>query len=483
MATKPAVPDKAMPTSLRALLLSMVGLCCVLVMVALDQTIVGTALPTVVAELHGFSLYAWVGTAYLLTSVVTVPVFGKLGDEHGRKPFLLASIVLFTIASVLCGAAQSMLQLVLARALQGVGGGMLTATVFASVADIFPDSRERLRWQAVFSSSYGLASALGPSLGGYLSHYWGWRWVFLVNLPVGLLGLYFVSAHLPRVRYHHREPQALDWPGALLLAVTLGALQLFVEWLPQSQPGWEVWALGLLSVGAACATLWWERRTPNPVLPLDLLARSPMSTILLLACLLGYCLFAVVFYAPMLLQSGFGLHPHDAGLLVTPLAVCITIGSMVNGRIVTRLHSSNTLLYIGVGLVLCMVVSLALTQADTAHWFIAVTMVVGGLGLGLLLPNLTLLVQYTSSRSQLGVATAMLQTVRMVGGMLGTAIMGTWITYRSAGDSAEHTRLIEAIHQGFWLLGLVLAVCTVLIYTLPPLSLHDKPHTPQPQPD
>ncbi|MBT0570311.1 MFS transporter [Curvibacter sp. CHRR-16] len=462
----------------------MVGLCCVLIMVALDQTIVGTALPTIVTELQGFELYAWVGTSYLLTSVITVPIFGKLGDEHGRKPFLLISITLFTLASLLCGAAQSMPQLVAARALQGIGGGMLTASVFASVADIFPNSQERLRWQVVFSSSYGLASAIGPSLGGYLSHYWGWRWVFLVNLPVGILGLYFVWRHLPRVRHQHSQPQALDWWGAALVAVALGGFQLLVEWLPEGHNPLVLVLLALLSTGAAVALWRWERRIPNPMLPLDMLLRKPLSQLMLLANLLGLCMFGVIFYTPLLLQSGFGLSPHDAGLLVTPLAVCITIGSMVNGQVVRLLPqlSSNTLLLCGLWPTMGMAVSLMTMQATTPHWWIVITMVLGGLGLGLLLPNITLLVQYTSPRSQLGIATAMLQTVRMVGGMLGTALMGTWISYHTQTHNTPAT-LVNANHQGFGFLLAVLVLCLLLVRALPPLSLHDKPHDPVPATD
>src|SRR5690554_6463227 len=172
--------------TLRAVL----GLCVVAMMVAVDQTVVGTALPTVVAELQGFELYAWVATAYLLASVVTVPIFGRLGDFYGRKPFVIASIIVFSLGSVLCGLADTMLQLVLARAIQGVGGGMLLGTAFACIPDLFPDPHVRLRWQILFSAAFGVANGIGPTLGGFLTQYAGWRSVFFVNLPLGLIGLF-----------------------------------------------------------------------------------------------------------------------------------------------------------------------------------------------------------------------------------------------------------------------------------------------------
>src|ERR1700756_3580286 len=216
----------------RESLLAMLGVSFVSMLVALDQTVVGTALPTIVADLKGFELYAWVATSYLLTSVITVPIFGRLGDYYGRKPFVIASIVLFTGASVLCGAANDMLFLVLARGLQGIGGGVL------------------LRWQVMMSSAFGIANAVGPSLGGFLTQYYGWRSVFYVNLPVGLLSLFFVWKYLPHLRHvEHKARMRLDWPGALLIAVALGSLQLFVERLPGR--GLTASAIGLLALALA----------------------------------------------------------------------------------------------------------------------------------------------------------------------------------------------------------------------------------------
>lgn len=431
--------------SFQQTLLAMLGLCFVLMLVALDQTVIGTALPTVVAELNGFELYAWVGTAYLLTSVITVPIFGKLGDEHGRKPFVIAAIILFTLASMLCGMAHSMLQLVLSRALQGIGGGMLVATTFACVPDLFPAVRERLRWQILFSSAFGLANAIGPSLGGYLTENWGWRWVFFVNLPVGLASLGFVWFFLPTIRHSQSPPSRMDWLGALLVATSLACLQLLVEWLPLHKPLMLLLGLGITGTATFATLLWWEQRCEHPMLPLDLFTHRILGPLFTLSIMMGFCMFAVMYYAPLLFQGGFGLSPNQAGLLVTPLAVFITVGSIVNGRIVTRIQSPKVILYAGLGMFWVAALALTQTTQSTSHALIGVAMMLGGLGLGLLLPNLTLLAQVSAERSQLGVATAMLQSMRMVGSMLGTALVGSLIShFYVSGVNAS----LEASHLG-----------------------------------
>lgn len=511
----------AAPRTFQQTLLAMLGLCFVLILVALDQTVIGTALPTVVSELHGFELYAWVGTAYLLASVVTVPIFGKLGDDHGRKPFVMAGIVLFTLASVSCGAAQTMLQLVLARAVQGIGGGILVASTFACIPDLFPQARDRLRWQVLFSASFGVANAVGPSLGGYLTEYWGWRWVFLVNLPVGLVSLLCVWRFLPHIRHAEHPPKKLDVPGAALLALSLGALQLLVEWWPQHKPALWLWALGALCAASLATLVWWERRSPNPVLPLSLLTHRHLQPLFALSVAMGFCMFAVMYYAPLMFQGGFGLSPNQAGLLITPFAVFITVGSILNGRIVTRLRHPHRMLYVGV--LLFWIAAWALTQEahhTPSNWIMA-TMALGGFGVGILLPNLTLFTQACAERTQLGVATALLQSTRMVGSMLGTALVGVLVTHRydagvrdalaAQGASQWHDwlsepqvlvspeqiqrfqqavqttghqadtllqaardSLVQAVHTGQWLVVGLMAVVLVLAWRVPPMDLHAR---------
>lgn len=414
----------------RESLMAMLGICFVTMLVALDQTVVGTALPTIVAELKGFDLYAWVATSYLLASVITVPIFGRLGDYYGRKPFVIASIVVFTVASALCGLANSMMFLVLARGLQGIGGGMLVGTAFACIADLFPDSVVRLRWQVMMSSAFGIANAVGPSLGGILTQYYGWRSVFYVNLPVGVLSVFFVWRFLPHLRHiKHEGKMRLDWQGAGLIAIALGALQLFVEMLPKH--GVTSGSIGLLIVSvASAAALWkWERQCDYAILPIDMFRNKGLAALFTLSVLGGFSMFSLLFYAPLLFQGGFGMSPKDAGLLITPLVVFITIGSIVNGRIVTRVKNPNAMLYVGFAFLAAACLGVVVATHNTPRGVLMCFMLLGGLGLGFVMPNLTVFAQQTAGRAHLGIATALLQSLRMIGGMIGTALTGTLISH------------------------------------------------------
>ncbi|MDR5803145.1 MDR family MFS transporter [Caballeronia sp. LZ001] len=433
----------------RESLMAMLGISFVTMLVALDQTVVGTALPTIVAELKGFDLYAWVATSYLLTSVITVPIFGRLGDYYGRKPFVIASIIVFTVASVLCGLANSMMFLVLARGLQGIGGGMLVGTAFACIADLFPDSVVRLRWQVLMSSAFGIANAVGPSLGGILTQYYGWRSVFYVNLPVGVLSLFFVWRFLPHLRHvAHEGKMRLDWPGAALIAVALGALQLFVEMLPKH--GISVETAMLLAVAiVASYSLWkWELRCNYAILPVDMFRNKSLAALFTLAILGGFTMFSLLFYAPLLFQGGFGMSPKDAGMMITPLVVFITIGSIVNGRIVTRLKNANLMLYVGFAFLAASCFGVVIATHTMPRSMLLVVMLMGGLGLGFVMPNLTVFAQQTAGRQHLGIATALLQSLRMIGGMIGTALTGTLVSHLYASGVSL---ALERDHAMHWL--------------------------------
>jgi EmrB/QacA subfamily drug resistance transporter len=409
----------------RESLLAMLGIAFVTMLVALDQTIVGTALPRIVADLKGFDFYAWVATSYMLASVITIPIFGRLGDLFGRKPFLIAAIVLFTLASVLCGLASSMLFLIAARGLQGIGGGILIGTVFATVADLFPDPKLRLRWLVFVTSSFGIANIVGPTLGGMLTQMQGWRLVFFVNVPIGIVSLIFVLMFVPKLR--HMKPSGpiqLDWLGAFVLAVTFGALQLLIELLPREGVSGTTVLLFAVTTVCGLTLYFWEKRMGYPVVPVDVLLDRKLVALFAMSVLGGFALFSMVFYVPLLFQGGYAMSPHDSGMLITPLLLGTTVGSVLNNRIVTRIRRANGLMHVGFALFVIGCLALVTLKGHEPHGVWMACMGLSGLGLGLVATNLTICSQQIVARDHLGAVTALLQSLRIFGGMLGTAITG-----------------------------------------------------------
>lgn len=426
-ATPPTDSDQTRSTL--ASFLAMLGICFVIMMVALDQTVIATALPEIATEFHGFDLYAWVTTAYLLTSVITVPIFGSLGDYFGRRPFLILSCFLFTASSVFCGMASSMEMLIISRAVQGVAGGMLIGTGFASVADLFPDVRVRLKWQVMISISFGLSNIIGPSLGGFITEAWGWRWIFLINLPVGLLSFIFVWRYVPHIRHQAKQAHFhMDWLGILFIVLALGSLQLGVEMLPKHGLSFNV--IGLLILSAVSFYCLWlcEKRAEQPIMPMAIMRHKTMNYLFLFSVMLGFVLFALLMYAPLLFQGGLSLTPREAGLLITPLVVSITFASVFNNQIVTRLPKPNNMLYIGFMMVALCCLGMMLVQSSSSHFYIVCVMLIGGLGMGFIMPNLTIFTQQVAPKEYIGVATGLIQSYRMVGGMLGAALCGVIVT-------------------------------------------------------
>jgi EmrB/QacA subfamily drug resistance transporter len=452
--TPPQSPQPSQQPSALAFktaLYAMLGIGLVNMLVALDQTVVSTALPSIVAELHGFEFYAWIASAYLLASVVTVPVFGRLGDYFGRKPFVIAAVITFTVASVLCGLAPNMLFLALARGLQGIGGGMMVGTAFAAIPDLFPDPRARVRWQVVLAAAYGIGTAAGPSLGGWMSQHWGWRSTFLVNLPVGAAALYFIWMHLPNLHRPRAGGVKIDWLGAALVAVVLGGFQALIEALPQDGFTTGNLALGAAVIVAALALYICERRAPHPIIPLDIFRDPQLVTLFMLSFLAGFVMFSLIFFAPLLLQGGFGLSPQAAGLLATPIALCIALGSFINTRIVIHLKKPTMILSCGFTLLLASSVGLSFVRAVTPHLWVAIAMGATGIGLGFILNNMNIFGQEISGRERFGITTALLQSTRMVGGMFGTSIVGTIVAHHYASVVARTISVLGTSVSAQWL--------------------------------
>lgn len=411
--------------------LAMLGICLVVMLTALDQTVVGTAMPRIVAELQGFEYYSWVGSGYLLTSAVAVPLTGRLGDLYGRKPFVLLAIVAFTAASVLCGAARSMPELVLARALQGIGGGMLIGTTFASITDLFPDTARRIRWMAMVTTTFGLSNAVGPMLGGFMTEHWGWRSVFYVNLPVGVLAAWVVTRYLPRFPGHRQPGEKIDWLDALLLAASLTMLLMALE--DGRRIGYTSFGFaGLLLLGLAAGSwfIWRLPRVAAPIVPPRMVAIPAVRRLMVLSFLCGTVMFMLVFYMPLLLQGGFGFSPKAAGLLLTPLAVGIPVGSLINGRLLPRIAWGHKLLAGGFVLLAIGCFLISLLDAHSSTLAVIVTLGICGMSFGFQFPNLNLQMQSAVVRSDVGIGAALVNTLRMFGSMLAASLTALLVSAR-----------------------------------------------------
>lgn len=401
---------------------------------ALSQTIVATALPRIVGDLGGLALYSWVLTSSMVAMTAVTPLVGKLSDRYGRKPFLMGGIVLFMAASALTGAAQNMVQLIVFRAVQGVAAGTIQASAFAAVGDLFPPA-ERGKYFGLFTGAFAVASVMGPVLGGLVTDHWGWRWVFYLTIPFGLVALLVLMGGMPWQRLGERD-QPIDWlgMGALLWAVV--PLLLALSW-GNDRFGWSSWqvaaliAVFVLGTGAFVAV---ERQARDPVLPLGLFGNRTFLVGAMVAFLTGTGLFGALSYMPLFIQGALGASATNSGLVNTPLMLGLTAASLTAGAVSSRTGRYRWLVVAG-GVVLAagMAVMAALDEQSSLALPI-VGMVVVGLGLGLSMPLLSLAVQNALAAGQLGVATASTNFFRQIGGTLGIAVFGTVLSARLHDD-------------------------------------------------
>jgi EmrB/QacA subfamily drug resistance transporter len=411
---------------------TLTGLLLAALLAAIDQTIVGTAEPRIIAQLSGFDRYPWIATAYLLTSTVSVPIFASLSDIHGRKPFFLLGATLFVATSALCGAAgkltflpiDGMGQLILFRGLQGVGAGMVIGLLFTIVGDIFSPI-ERGRYQGLFAAVWGVASIFGPTLGGWLTDHWSWRACFWVNLPVGAVAVAAIYLEFP-----HMKPRAatrqLDWGGFATLIGTFVPLLLALTWA--TEYGWtsrRVDSLLALSAVMLLAFLYIESRAAEPVVPLILFRNSIISVCAVCAFILGIGMFGVIIYLPLFMQGVLGVSATQSGNLLTPLMMGAVVGSIVGGQALSRTGKYKGVALTGSSLVAAGMVVFARMGATTTWTYVAAGMVIAGLGMGLLQPVYTLAVQNVAPRKQMGAATSSTIFFRQIGSTVGVAAFGS----------------------------------------------------------
>ncbi|HEX5584041.1 MAG TPA: MDR family MFS transporter [Gaiella sp.] len=428
------IPDeglrgRALATVFGALMLGMF-------LAALDQTIVSTALPTIVGDLGGLDHLSWVVTAYLLASTVSTPLYGKLGDMLGRKPVFLAAIVIFLAGSMLSGLSQTMVQLILFRALQGLGAGGLIVGAQAILADIIPP-RQRGRYMGLMGAVFAVSSVAGPLLGGFLVDNLSWRWVFYVNMPIGALALVIVTLrlhlHVPHTR--HR----IDYLGAGLLASGIGALILVATWGGTQYAWGSSTIVGLTVAGVALLAgfVWQERRAAEPIIPLTLFRSRTFDLVGAMGFTVGMAMFGAIIYLPLFLQLVYGASPTSSGLRMVPLMLGLLTASIASGRAITRFGRYKVYPVVGTATLVVGMYLLSRLSVSTDPWLASVYMLVVGVGLGLVMQVLVLMVQNDARPQDIGVVTSTATFFRSVGGSFGVALFGAVFASRLAGELAR----------------------------------------------
>lgn len=411
----------------RQILLVLFGLMSGMFLAALDQNVVGAAMRTIADDLKGLELQAWVTTAYLITSTITTPLYGKLGDIFGRRKLFIIAISIFIVGSLLCGTAADMMQLAAWRAVQGIGAGGLFTLALTVLADIVPP-RERARYQGMFLAVFGTSSVLGPVLGGAFAgsdqilFIDGWRWVFLINLPIGLLAMFMVVTflHVP----HTPKPHRIDWWGALTIALAVVPLLLVAEngrdW------GWtsfESMLCYVLSVAGIAFFIVAERAAKEEaLLPLVLFKSRAFSMTSILGTVIGVGMFGGMMVVPLLLQIVMGASPTEAGFMMLPMVAGMMTATIVSGQITSKTGKYKVFMIVGPILLALGYLWLTNFNADTEYWQASVGMILMGLGLGQLMQTLVLAVQNAVPASEVGVATASATFFRQIGGSLGVAV-------------------------------------------------------------
>ena len=423
------------PMPRRQVVFTMGGLMLALFLAALDQTVVSTAMPRIIADLGGFDRFTWVTTSYLVASTTAVPIVGRLSDLYGRKAFFLSGIIVFLLGSVLAGASQTMNQLIFFRAIQGIGGGSIMALSFASVGDLFPPA-ERGKYQGIVAGVFGLSSVIGPTLGGFITDNLSWNWVFYINVPLILVVIALFIRFFPNIR-PQRLSYRLDYAGMallvlivvpLLVGLSLGGVQY--DWMSFQVVGILIFAAIMTAIFIAV-----ERRADEPIMPLSIYSNRVVSVSLIAVFVTGFGMFGAIIFVPLFFQGVLGASATSSGSFLTPMMLSMVVAATLAGQTLSRFGGHFRIQgLIGIAVMCGGMALMSRMTAETSFAQAVASIVIMGLGLGITFPSFTISVQNAVPHNLLGVVTSATQFYRSVGGALGLAVLGSFMANRFAAE-------------------------------------------------
>ncbi|MBI4233750.1 MAG: MFS transporter [Chloroflexi bacterium] len=450
-AQQPATEQDFTPLPRRTLILTMAGVMLAMFLGSLDQTVVGTAMPRIIADLGGFSRYTWVGISYMVASTTLVPVVGRLTDMYGRKWFFIGGLTIFLLGSALAGLSQTMNQLIAFRGIQGIGGGVIMAVAFVAIGDLFP-AAERAKWQGLMGAMFGLSAVIGPTLGGFITDTLSWHWVFYINLPLGVPAIALFFRFFPDIRPTGRGHH-IDYAGVVALVLAVVPILLGLSWGNVLYPWTSPQVLGMLAFGGAMTAvfLFIESRAKEPIIPLDLFRNPIVSVSIASVFFTSLGMFGAIAFVPLFFQAVLGSSATASGSFLTPMMLGVVVSGIVSGQILSRFGGHYRIMgLVGLGIMGMGIFLLSRMGAETSHGQAVFNIVLTGLGLGVTFPCFTIAVQNAVPYRVMGVATSSVQFFRSIGGTMGLAVFGSVMAARFQSHlmAAVSSGLKEAMPAG-----------------------------------